>query len=185
MMLTCVTNCDIGRHSSRLNNKIQQMWRVWCPGCGYPPQHPAWGKYGLKIWWKWIKLTLTGHRAIYKLFWYSGLWVVCPAPVWHWRCRHTQFVPGEFSFCSSQPTFCQIFNSSDIGTKTFTSLRDLSWNLKVTQIDAIHNSRLPSRLGSWQSNYNYPKWIASGWQYKVSSPAIKTVQITKEGRLIL
>ncbi len=61
---------------------------AWC-GC-HPPHHQLGGKYGLKIqmWWKWIKLPLTGPRQSTNYFDHFCLWDVCPAPVWHWRCRH-------------------------------------------------------------------------------------------------
>ena len=156
---------------------------------GHPPHHQLGGKYGLKIhvWWTWIKLPLTGHRQSTNYFDHFGLWDVCPALVWHWRCRHSKLGPGGLSSCVSTSTFCLIFNSSDVGPKTPPPSKEafstLSYQNKICRWNQQFS--FPLKTKNWPGNYNNSKWIASGWPYKWSSQGTKTVRIIKGWRQII
>ena len=112
---------------------------AWC-GC-HPPHHQLGGKYGLKIqmWWKWIKLPLTGPRQSTNYFDHFCLWDVCPAPVWHWRCRHPVSARGIEFLClpvNILPDFLLFRWLLD--QKHLLPPRNDSWNLKLQTIILLH-----------------------------------------------
>ena len=129
------------------------------------------------------KIATDRSPTIYKLFW-SFWFVGClPRP-----CLALTVPPLKVSArsCISESTFCLIFNSSDVGPKTPPPSKESFWTLSYQNNNIwMKTTILLPPEDPWPGNYNNSKWIASGWPYKLSSQATKTVRITKGWRRII